>query len=121
MFDFRYHALSLGAVFLALGLGIVLGATLGDQVVSTANRDLRSSLRGEVEKARSNARDASAQVSGAADTACDCFFPGACRRARRLCLPSSNQRLGDKPLHLQYTSWLRAHSVPPRLRSPRTT
>ncbi|MEA2422665.1 MAG: hypothetical protein QOF55_1764 [Thermoleophilaceae bacterium] len=62
MFDFRYHALSLGAVFLALGLGIVLGATLGDQVVSTANRDLRSSLRGEVEKARSNARDASAQV-----------------------------------------------------------
>jgi hypothetical protein len=62
VFDFRYHALSLGAVFLALGLGIVLGATLGDQVVSDANRDVRSSLRGEVEKARSNARDASAQV-----------------------------------------------------------
>ena len=62
MFDFRYHALSLGAVFLALGLGIVLGATLGDQVVSEANRDVRSSLRGEVEKARSNARDASDQL-----------------------------------------------------------
>jgi hypothetical protein len=63
MFDFRYHALSLGAVFLALGLGIVLGATLGDQVVTEANRDVRSSLRGEVEKARNSARDASAQVN----------------------------------------------------------
>ena len=48
MLDFRYHALSLVAVFLALGIGIVLGATLGDSVVSQANKDVRSSLRGDL-------------------------------------------------------------------------
>ena len=41
MVDFRYHALSLVAVFLALGIGIVLGASLGDSVVSEANKDVR--------------------------------------------------------------------------------
>lgn len=63
MLDFRYHALSLVAVFLALGIGIVLGATLGDQVVSQANRDVRSSLRGDLIKARNDARDANAKVA----------------------------------------------------------
>ncbi len=58
MFDFRYHALSLVAVFLALGLGIVLGATIGDSLVSEANRDIRSSLREEVVDAREAAREA---------------------------------------------------------------
>ena len=57
VFDFRYHALSLVAVFLALGIGIVLGASLGDSVVSEANRDVRSSLRGDVVDARNGARD----------------------------------------------------------------
>lgn len=58
MFDFRYHALSLVAVFLALGIGIVLGSTAGDSVVSQANKDLRSSLRGDLVSARQDARDA---------------------------------------------------------------
>lgn len=58
MFDFRYHALSLVAVFLALGLGLVLGATIGDSLVSEANRDIRSSLRGDVVEARGAAREA---------------------------------------------------------------
>jgi hypothetical protein len=61
--DFRYHALSLVAVFLALGIGIVLGATLGDSVVSQANKDVRSSLRGDLLDALSNARKASAQLA----------------------------------------------------------
>src|SRR5947199_311400 len=52
MFDFRYHALSLAAVFLALGIGIVLGATLGDSVISEANKDVRSSLQGDLLDAR---------------------------------------------------------------------
>lgn len=56
MFDFRYHALSLVAVFLALGIGIVLGASLGDSVVSQANKDVRSSLRGDLIDARNEAR-----------------------------------------------------------------
>jgi hypothetical protein len=55
--DFRYHALSLVAVFLALGIGIVLGVTVGDSLVSDADRNLRDSLRGDVEEAREQARD----------------------------------------------------------------
>jgi hypothetical protein len=59
MLDFRYHALSLVAVFLALGIGILLGTTIGDQLVSEANRDLSSSLRQDVVEARRTARGAS--------------------------------------------------------------
>src|SRR5881396_2093372 len=57
MLDFRYHALSLVAVFLALGIGIVLGSSLGDSVISQANKDVRSSLQNDVVNART-AKDA---------------------------------------------------------------
>jgi Copper transport outer membrane protein, MctB len=63
VFDFRYHALSLVAVFLALGIGIVLGATIGDNLVSQANKDLNSSLRGDLLKARQDARNANGDVA----------------------------------------------------------
>src|SRR5947208_11747407 len=63
MLDFRYHALSLVAVFLALGIGIVLGSSLGDTVVSQANRDIASSLRGDLNSARNDARGAHAAVA----------------------------------------------------------
>ena len=63
MFDFRYHALSLVAVFLALGIGILLGSTIGDNLASQANKDLSSSLRGDLLAARKDARDASSNVS----------------------------------------------------------
>ena len=63
MFDFRYHALSLVAVFLALGIGIVLGSSLGDSVVSQANKDVRSSLRSDVVNAREDARTSKQAVS----------------------------------------------------------
>ena len=56
MFDFRYHALSLVAVFLALGIGIVLGVTVGDSLVSDADRNLRDSLRDDVTEAREEVR-----------------------------------------------------------------
>ncbi|MEX2196499.1 MAG: copper transporter [Thermoleophilaceae bacterium] len=52
MFDFRYHALSLAAVFLALGIGIVLGVTIGDSLVSETEESVRSSLRGDLVGAR---------------------------------------------------------------------
>lgn len=55
MFDFRYHALSLAAVFLALGIGIVLGVTIGDSLVSETEQSLRSNLRGDVVEARDRA------------------------------------------------------------------
>ena len=67
MFDFRYHALSLVAVFLALGIGIVLGASLGDSVISQANKDVRSSLRNDVITARDDARTAKAAASNRDD------------------------------------------------------
>ena len=56
MVDFRYHALSLVAVFLALGIGIVLGVTVGDSLVSDADRNLRDSLRDDVTEAREQVR-----------------------------------------------------------------
>jgi hypothetical protein len=51
------------AVFLALGIGIVLGATLGDSVVSQANKDVRSSLRGDLLDALASARTANTKVA----------------------------------------------------------
>ena len=74
MLDFRYHALSLVAVFLALGIGIVLGSSLGDTVVSQANRDIASSLRGDLNGARSDARAAHAAV-GARERLLEALFP----------------------------------------------
>ena len=39
MFDFRYHALSLAAVFIALVVGLLLGVAIGDkELVSSAER-----------------------------------------------------------------------------------
>ena len=57
MVDFRYHALSLVAVFLALGIGIVLGVTVGDSLVSQADQNLRDSLRDDVTEAREDVRN----------------------------------------------------------------
>jgi hypothetical protein len=56
--DFRYHALSLVAVFLALLLGLLLGIAIGDsELVSSAESDLREDLRGDVLEAREGQRD----------------------------------------------------------------
>jgi Copper transport outer membrane protein, MctB len=53
VFDFRYHALSLVSVFLALVLGLLLGVAIGDKgLVSSAEHDVRASLRGDVRKAQ---------------------------------------------------------------------
>ena len=54
MFTPRYHAISLVAVFLALGIGVLLGVALGEEgIVSGASRDLEKSLRGDLDQARS--------------------------------------------------------------------
>jgi hypothetical protein len=45
VFDFRYHALSLVAVFIALAVGLVLGVTIGDKgVLTSARRELSANL-----------------------------------------------------------------------------
>jgi hypothetical protein len=56
MFDFRYHALSLVAVFLALMIGLLLGVAIGDKgLVSSGERSLRDTLRSELSAAQRDA------------------------------------------------------------------
>jgi hypothetical protein len=53
MLNFRYHALSLVAVFLALVIGLLLGVAIGDKgLVSSAEKDVRASLRRDVRSAQ---------------------------------------------------------------------
>jgi hypothetical protein len=89
--DFRYHALSIMAVFLALGIGIVLGATLGDSVVSQANKDIRSSLRSDVTNALNDARAANAKVAqrDRFDTAAFPYIADGRLRGKRVAIVSS--------------------------------
>src|SRR4051812_11881953 len=74
MLDFRYHALSLVAVFLALAIGIVLGVTIGDSLVSDAERSLRGDLRANVEDARSDEAKARSELA-ARDRMLDQLYP----------------------------------------------
>ena len=63
MFDFRYHALSLAAVFIALIVGLLLGVAIGDkELVSGAREELRDSLRSDVRKADQQRDEALARV-----------------------------------------------------------
>jgi hypothetical protein len=63
VFDFRYHALSLAGVFIALVVGLLLGVAIGDkELVSGARQDLRQSLREDVRKADQERDDAQARV-----------------------------------------------------------
>jgi Copper transport outer membrane protein, MctB len=52
MFDFRYHALSLAAVLLALAVGVLVGIAIGDSnLVSSAKSGIVHNLSSEVEGA----------------------------------------------------------------------
>jgi Copper transport outer membrane protein, MctB len=58
----RYHAASLAAVFLALAVGILIGVGLGENVVSGTEENLRESLEGDIESARSESEDLRTQL-----------------------------------------------------------
>jgi hypothetical protein len=63
VFDFRYHALSLVAVLVALGLGLLLGVAIGDkELVSSAKQDLVNDLRGDVRNANKRADELQNEV-----------------------------------------------------------
>jgi hypothetical protein len=63
LFTFRYHAISLIAVFLALGMGILLGVSIGEEgVVSGAREDLERSLRGDLSAARARTSELRAEL-----------------------------------------------------------
>src|SRR5438067_6122672 len=97
MLDFRYHALSLVAVFLALAIGIVLGVTIGDSLLSDAERSLRSNLRASVDDALSGERQANSQLA-ARDRMLDQIYPAMVRdrlRGERIALVAWGTLPGD--------------------------
>jgi hypothetical protein len=59
----RYHATSLIAVFLALAVGILIGAEFGGDALTSTRRDLEHSLVGNLQDARSRADELSAQLN----------------------------------------------------------
>jgi hypothetical protein len=64
MFDFRYHALSLIAVFVALILGLLLGVAIGDKgLVSSAENNIKESLRADVRAEQKKVADLNDQLS----------------------------------------------------------
>src|SRR4051812_49183108 len=56
----RYHAVSLIAVFLALAIGILIGAEFGGDTLNRTRRNLEHSLTGNLQ----DARDRSDQLAG---------------------------------------------------------
>ena len=64
MFDFRYHALSLAAVFIALAVGLLLGVAIGDaNLVSNAEKRLRNvAAQRPQQRARNDAAQVRAQL-----------------------------------------------------------
>jgi Copper transport outer membrane protein, MctB len=59
----RYHAASLIAVFLALAVGILVGAEFGGDALTNTRRDLEHSLVGNLQDARSRADELGAQLN----------------------------------------------------------
>jgi hypothetical protein len=59
----RYHAASLAAVFLALAIGILIGAEFGDDVVTGTRENLEESLTGDLEAARERADELGAELT----------------------------------------------------------
>jgi hypothetical protein len=65
MFDYRYHALSLAAVLLALAVGVVIGVAIGDSnLVSSAKSGIVHDLSSEVSGAQHQADQLRAQLNG---------------------------------------------------------
>jgi hypothetical protein len=61
----RYHATSLIAVFLALAVGILIGAEFGGDALTETRKNLEQSLVGNLQDARSRADDLSGELGKA--------------------------------------------------------
>ncbi|HEU4462611.1 MAG TPA: copper transporter [Solirubrobacterales bacterium] len=59
----RYHAASLVAVFIALAIGILIGAEFGGDALTNTRRDLERSLVGNLQDARARADDLNADMN----------------------------------------------------------
>lgn len=61
--DFRYHIVTLVAVFLALGIGIIIGsALLGNDAIVQQQKELTDRLEGQLEEMRSQNKAVQAKV-----------------------------------------------------------
>jgi len=91
----RYHATSLIAIFLALAVGIVIGAVLGGDAIDSTRKDLEQSLTGNLQDARAQADELRGEL-GRADEFSNRVFPVLVRdrlRGRRIGLIA----FGDLP------------------------
>jgi hypothetical protein len=91
----RYHATSLIAVFLALAIGILIGAEFGGDTLSNTRKDLEHSLTGNLQDARHRADELSGEL-GRADEFSSRVYPVLVRdrlRGRRIGLVA----FGDLP------------------------
>ena len=61
----RYHAASLIAVFIALAIGILIGAEFGGDALNSTRKDLEHSLVGNLQDARSRADELNADLNRA--------------------------------------------------------
>jgi hypothetical protein len=59
----RYHATSLVAVFLALAIGILIGAEFGGDALTSTRKDLEHSLTGNLQDARSRADELNGRLA----------------------------------------------------------
>ena len=70
----RYHTASLAAVFLALAIGILIGAEFGGDVVSNTRKDLEKSITADLADARGHADELAGQL-GRANEFADRIYP----------------------------------------------
>jgi hypothetical protein len=70
----RYHATSLIAVFLALAVGILVGAEFGGDALTNTRKDLEHSLVGNLQDARSRADELSGEL-GRSDEFAERVYP----------------------------------------------
>jgi hypothetical protein len=91
----RYHATSLVAVFLALAIGILIGAEFGGDALTNTRRDLENSLTGNLKDARARADELNGQLNRS-DEFADRVYPALVRdrlEGRRIGVVA----LGDLP------------------------
>ena len=93
----RYHATSLIAVFLALAIGILIGAEFGGDTLSNTRKDLEHSLTGNLQDARERADELNGEL-GRANEFASRVYPVLVRdrlRGRRIGLVAFGDLPGD--------------------------
>jgi hypothetical protein len=93
----RYHATSLIAVFLALAIGILIGAEFGGDTLTSTRKDLEHSLTGNLQDARERASELSGEL-GRANEFSAAVYPVLVRdqlRGRRIGLLAIGDLPGD--------------------------